>query len=523
MPVVQVADQLALVETTAGTVRGLIRNGIYTYKGIPYGASTAGSNRFLPPKKPEAWSGVRNALFWGPSSAHPFMSPEMANDFSAFSNLFTFHFNNFYTGENCLTINVWTPAINDAKKRPVLVWLHGGGYEFGSSMNMDGYIGENLSARGDVVVCSVSHRVGCFGFLDLSEVGGGAFRDSANLSQQDLIYALEWVRDNIGSFGGDANNVTLFGQSGGGAKASVLMAMPKARGLFHKVMTMSGVSLRVDTQNDANKIAQAVLEEAGLEADRLQRLQEMSWEDCYRIINAAKRKLLIKEGILFSEPYLHWSPHVDGTHLPQHPFDPVAPALSQGMPMLIGSTMNENSPSAHEPALEGIDLAGVCDKLQATYPGHASEIVEAYVRAFPRRKPIEILSMILSPRTQQVRQAQRQTLNGGKVYCYWFGWQTPLYDARPRSYHSSDIPFWFDNTDVMDTMTGGGERPKALAAKMSEALLQFAQSGDPNHPGLPDWPAYSAEQGEIMILDDACEAQADPDGPARKLIEALRA
>jgi para-nitrobenzyl esterase len=513
--IVEVSDKGAIIETPYGKVKGYRRNGIYTYKGIPYGASTAGANRFMAPKEPKPWTGVRNALTWGPSSPQNSGRKGNANlykeiDTEVHCNAFTCHWSDLIYSEDCLRINVWTPGIKDNRKRPVLVWLHGGGFTNGSSINLDAYIGENLSNSGDVVVCTINHRLNAFGYINLATVGGERYKNSPNAGMLDIVAALRWVNTNIGNFGGDPGNVTLFGQSGGGHKTSLIMAMPAAKGLFHKAMTMSGSALRAGDYDKAAELGGAVLKEAGLTSSEIGKLQELPWMDFFDLTVKAEGRM--RRG---------FSPCVDTLNIPHHPFDPVAPRLSAGIPMIIGCCMNEESPSADDPSVEDITFDGLKMKLTARFKDKTNGIVDAYARCFPEKKPIEIWGLLAAEaRNCALLQAERQTANGGSVYNYWFNWKTPLYDGRPRATHSSDICFWFNNTDVMDTLTGGGARPRRLAEKMSRALINFARTGNPNHSGIPNWPKYDAKNGAVMIWDDSCEVKNDPDREARKLLNA---
>jgi para-nitrobenzyl esterase len=528
--VLEVSQNGAIVETRSGKVRGYRRNGIFTYKGIPYGGPTSGKNRFMAPTSPEPWAGIRNALDWGPSAPQPktmgvYLNTPVKPDMSPFSRGFTYHGNDNSYGEDCLFINVWTPDINDTSKRPVLVWLHGGGFLGGSSGALDAYIGENLSKSGDVVVCSINHRLNAFGYINLGAIAGERFKDSANAGMLDIIASLKWVNENISDFGGDPANVTIFGQSGGGAKVSILMAMPEAKGLFHKAMTISGATLTTGDYDQQAELAELVLKEAGLKASRIGELQELPWMDFYQI--AMKSKAIFNKSA--NDASRRFIPCMDQLHIPRHPFDPDAPSISSGIPMIIGNCTSELSPSANDPKVEDISIEGVKEKLRngmSSYGKalgkHAGEIVDAYVRCFPGKKPVEIWGFISwDIRSRALLQAERQTANGGAVYNYLFDWKTPLYDGQPRAYHNSDLAFWFNNTDVMDTITGGGERPRRLSEKMSQALIHFARNGDPNHSGIPAWPTYDSKNGAVMIWNDDCEIQYDPDREARNTLHEL--
>ncbi|MGW8317382.1 MAG: carboxylesterase/lipase family protein [Bacteroidales bacterium] len=521
--VLEVSENGAIVETKYGKIRGYRRNGIFTYKGIPYGASTTGRNRFMALVEPEPWTGIRNALYWGNAAPQGGgLGDPMQPDFSHFSDWFTYNWAEKRYGEDCLSVNVWTPEINDNRIRPVLVWFHGGGFAGGSSIQMEAYIGENLSKIGDVVVVTVNHRLNLFGFLNLGAFGGEKYKDSATAGMLDCVASLKWVNENISSFGGDPGNVTIFGQSGGGAKVSILMAMPAANGLFHKAMTISGAMLRVASYDAQAEIAETFLKAAGINVTNIDAIQEIPWKDLYRITRSDRT--------LNSMVY---APCLDELHIPQHPFDPSAPAISAGIPMIIGNCTSEQSHSRDDPYLEDITFSELAERLQngdggsgpftgnTAFGKRTNEVIEAYVKVFPEKKPVAIWSL-LGGRDSQIKQAERQTANGGAVYNYWFDWATPLFDKRPRAYHNSDLPFWFNNTDLMDTITGGGARPRRLAENMSLALTSFARTGDPNHGGIPYWPKYEERDRAVMIWNDESEVRNDPDREARQLANEIR-
>ena len=513
-----VGDNIAVANTEYGKVRGYVLRGIHYFLGIPYGADTSGANRFMPPQKPKPWTDVYPALWWG-NSAPQNMDNRYANKYASFRD----HWNYDDVSEDCLRINVFTPAIHDGKKRPVMFWIHGGGYTNGNGIEQDGYSGENFARLGDVVFCSINHRLGPLGFCNLAGVGGEKFAASGNVGMLDIVAALEWVRDNIANFGGDPGNVTIMGQSGGGAKVCLLTAMPSAKGLFHKAVVLSGAARKAGDKASSEKLGAAVLKEAGLKPNQLDKLQAIPWKDFYAIATKAQQGLA-KESGPGGGLTRGFSPVVDGTILPQHPYDPEAAPTAANVPMIISSVQNEQSPSWFDSSLESITLDQVVEKVKvragfgAGFGDKAKEVVDSYVKAFPGRKPVEIWSLVSSNRQSVVALADVKSKQPAPVYVDWFTWQPPLFDNRMRAFHCVDICFWFYNTDLMLTHTGGGPRPKALSAKMAGALLQFMKTGDPNGVGLPAWPKYSAAKGETMVLDDVCEAKDDPDREARKAL-----
>jgi para-nitrobenzyl esterase len=516
-----VGDNIALTQTEYGKVRGYVLRGIYYFLGMPYGADTSGVNRFMPPQKPKPWADVYPALWWG-NSAPQNMDKRYDNKFASFRD----HWNYGDVSEDCLRINVQTPGINDGKKRSVLLWIHGGGFTSGNALEQDGYGGENFSRFGDAVFCSINHRLGPLGYCNLAGVGGERFAVSGNAGMLDIVAALEWVRDNIANFGGDPGNVTIMGQSGGGAKVCILTAMPCAKGLFHKAVVLSGASLKSGNKIYSENLGAAVVKEAGLGPDDLAKLQAMPWKDFYAIATRAQQAMAKSAGPAAGMGR-GFSPVVDGKILPQDPYYPAAAPSAANVPMIISSVQNEQSYSWADTALESITLEQVVEKVKARagfgagLGDRAPEVVESYVMAFPGRKPIEIWSLVSSNRENVVALADVKSKQPAGVYVDWFTWQPPLFDKRIRAFHCVDICFWFYNTDVMLTHTGGGATPRALSKKMASALLQFMKTGDPNGAGLPDWPRYSAVQGQTMIFDNICEATNDPDREARKALPAL--
>jgi len=519
--VLLVGDNIAVTSTEYGKVRGYVLRGVHYFLGMPYGADTSGPNRFMPPRRPAAWTDVYPALWWG-DSAPQNMEHRYANKFASFRD----HWNYGDVSEDCLRINVLTPAVNDGQKRPVLFWIHGGGFVNGNAVEQDGYNGENFARFGNAVFCSINHRLGPLGYCNLAGVGGEKFAASGNVGMLDIVAALEWVRDNIANFGGDPGNITIMGQSGGGAKVCILTAMPSAKGLFHKAVVLSGASRRSGDKAYSEKLGAAVLQESGISATELDKLQTMPWKDFYAIATKAQQAAAREAGP--GAGMMHgFVPVVDGQILPQHPYDPAAAPTAADVPMIISSVENEQSYSWADSSLESITMEQVVEKLKVRagfgrgFGDSAQEVVESYARAFPGRKPVEIWSLASSNRQGVVALADVKSQQPAPVYVDWFTWQPPLFDHRIRAFHCVDICFWFYNTDVMLTHTGGGPRPRALSTKMAGALLQFMKTGNPNGPGLPRWPKYSAAKGETMVFDDICAAKNDPDREARKALPAL--
>ena len=504
-----IGDNIAIAQTEYGKVRGFILRGIHQFLGIPYGADTSGKNRFMPPQKPLPWNDIKPTIWWG-NTAPQIMEKRYANVVSSFVD----HWNYDDVSEDCLKLNIWTPAL-DNNKRPVVVWLHGGGYVNGNGIEQDGYHGENLARFGDIVFCSVNHRLGALGYCCLSAAGGGF--GSGNAGNLDLVASLEWVKNNISQFGGDPGNVTIIGQSGGGAKVTTLMNMPAAIGLFHKAVALSGSSLIGVNKDYSEKLGLKVLEEAGLKVGEIEKLQQIPWLEFIQIANKAVAKLS-DEAKKMGIQREGFSPVSDGIHLINEPF--FSTGLSANIPFLINTTFHEWTPSRADASLETVTWEQVAERLTPRFGEKSNAMIAAYKKQFPSASPVEIWALILSNRKNAVAAADAKTKQSkAPVYLSWFGWEPPLFDGRMRAFHCIDICFWFYNTDLMYTHTGGGKRPKALSQKMANSFIQFVKTGNPNGGGLPQWTPYSSEKGETMILDDICLMQNNPDAEARKSLD----
>ena len=504
----------AIVETRSGKLRGAVRDGVFVFKGAPYGKDTGAAARFLPPQPFPAWQGVRTALTYGPCCPQ---APRggWKNDETAF----IYDWDDGYPGEDCLRLNVWSAGLT-GKPRPVMFWIHGGGYETGSSQELPAYDGERLARRGDLVVVSVNHRLGPFGFLDLSQLGGERYGLSGNAGMLDLVAALEWVRDNIAAFGGDPGNVTIFGQSGGGAKVSTLMAMPSAKGLFHKAIVESGSLLNVGDPAQTKALAEAVLKALDIGPGDLTKLAGVS---AAALVAAGEKA---KASIPKAPPgtiNLGWQPVVDGKAIPGPTWSAGAPALSAKVPMIIGSNLNELSLSLGSAALEAMGEEQA-KGMAKTMGGAPAGAWEAFRAADPGAKPVEILSRMISSlfRVPAVMQAQAKAKQGGApAYLYRFDYNPKtVLDGRVRAFHCAEMAYAFDNVDRCLNSTGGTPEARTLAARMSDAWIAFARTGDPNHKGLPHWPPVSASAIPNMLFDAVCTVKDDPDAAQRAALKA---
>lgn len=492
-----------VVETTGGKVAGYIDEGIYTYKGIPY----AKAERFMAPVPADRWDGIRSSRAYGPTCPQGkrtgWYSDEQA---------FSFNWDDGFPDEDCLRVNIWTPGINDGKKRPVMVWLHGGGYSTGSGQELPSYDGRNLAKKGDVVVVTLNHRLNVLGFLDLSAYGE-KYAESGNAGLLDLVAGLEWVQENISRFGGDASNVTIFGQSGGGGKVSTLLATPSAKGKFHKAVVQSGAMMRTMDSKWSRRIGAAVVEELGITPARIDEIRNVPYEQLLAAGEKAVAKVRTdadKAG--FASFIFGWAPTVDGNILPHQPFDPQAPEQSKDIPMMIGTTIHEFSMSTYVPQFRNITKEAAVEYLRTKYGDKTEEFLTIFEKTYPDYKPQDLIDTDFIFRPSTVEQAKLKARQGGApVYMYIFAWESPVLDGILRSTHCMEIPFVFNNADVHASMTGGGPEALKLADRMSQAWINFAYTGNPGTDELPEWPSYSCKEGAAMFFNNECEVKYNHD------------
>jgi len=501
-----------MVKTDKGSVQGLKQDGVDAFLGIRYAAPPLGELRFMPPRPPEAWTGIADAT--GPGAPcmqlYSASGPNESDVTRAMQGIFPTSTEAKTDNEDCLFLNVWTP---DAKqgKRPVMVWFHGGGYAYGSG-NWPAYNGRNLAAKGDVVVVTVNHRLNAFGYLNLAAKFGDAFAASGNVGNLDLVRALEWVRDNIAAFGGDPGNVTIMGESGGGSKVSHLMAMPAARGLFHKAVVQSGPGVISGRPAAAAEYADKILKEAGVET--VEQLRSVRPD----VIVEAVRKVTPAASALGRGP--QFGPIADGTIVPRDPFLPAAPEQSANIPLMIGYNKTEMTLFvAAQPWYGRIDEAQLT-AMAGMMGGTTAKAAQIYRAQHPEYSPTHIASMAMGTRfvrgTNLMADQQSRSAKA-PVYVYRLTWETPIAGGALRSPHTLDIPLMFNNAAESAALVGTGPDAAKMAAMMSDAWISFARTGKPTSQLLPEWAAYTPTKRMVMELDVTPKLVDDPEQAIRTL------
>jgi para-nitrobenzyl esterase len=487
------------VETTSGKIQGIADAGIKEFKGIPYGASTAGKNRYMPPQKPASWTGVRECF------GHGHISPQTIADLrSDYAMMIQWDLHSGGgMGEDCLSLNVWTPGVNDGQKRAVLVSFHGGGFATGSG-NGPGYDGAQLARFGDVVVVTVNHRLASFGYLHLADLGAPPeFAQAGVAGMMDLVASLQWVRDNIANFGGDPAKVMIFGQSGGGAKTSTMLAMPSAKGLFHSAAVQSGSSLRMATRETASKSAEALLGKLGISKSNIADIQKVTWQQ----ILEAQTSLGAAAG---------FSPVVEGSVLPHHPFDPVAPPESADIPVIISTTLED---AALGLTNFDLDEAGLKSMMNQRYGDKGEKLVAMYGKRYPSKSPFLIQAQIATDaggRRSAVTQAERKmALGKAPAYMYLWTFESPSFGGKFGAVHGTDVSASFNS--YRDGIGGtGSAQQRALWEQFASGWVALAKNADPNNPKLPNWPAYDTTKRATMLFDNDPRVENDPRAEIRE-------
>lgn len=511
--------QDSIVETTAGKVRGIQSDGVHIFKGIPYGAPTGKANRFKPPAKSEPWAGIRDTLNFGPTApqaSHAELGGgsmtaddrdpallERTKQFASF--LHSLSGDEPAQGEDCLVLNVWTGGINDGRKRPVLFWMHGGAFTTGTG-SWPLYDGIGLASRGDAVLVTVNHRLSALGYLYLGELGGEEYADSGNVGMLDLVLALEWIRDNIEQFGGDPSKVLAFGSSGGASKTSVLLAMPKAKGLIHRANLMSGPMMIASTPEKASAYTHKILEKLEIAPTDFTKLHDVPSADLVRA--AEQVGVAINAGLAggtSSTDFMPLQPIVDGTNLPTHPMEPEPTPQGKDVPVLIGTTKDDMKMiMVTMPWFGNMDDSGLNHMAQGLFGDMTEDVVAAYKAEQPDASPTDIACQMVTDRTMwhgSIAWAEkRAAANIAPVYSYRFDFETTAMGGILGATHGGDIPFALANYDA-NGMAGDRPENPEMAKIMSDTWVKFTDTGDPNNPAIPEWEPYNTENRPVMYFD----------------------
>jgi para-nitrobenzyl esterase len=510
----------AIANTQYGKVRGFLGGGVFTFKGVPYGQTTAGENRWLPAQPLKPWTDEFPALVYGANC------PQNLHTWTGSEQTFIQDWDDGWQSEDMLKLNIWTPSLTG--KRPVMFYIHGGGFTFGSSYELPSHEGAQMARRHDVVQISVNHRLNILGFLDVAEIGGSAYEDSVNVGMTDLVAALRWVHENIENFGGDPDRVMIYGQSGGGSKVTTLMGMPSAAGLIHRASAQSGGGGNIPTREQQREVSRQLMKDLGLAPNDIGSLQKMEWAKLNAAGNAAVAKVNPRGAPgapgpgAPGTPRAGWGPSVDGKVINMRSFFDAAPEISKDVPMLVGSVSEEGNRMSSHPTEEEWH-AGLA---RAYGDEKATAIITTLKKSYPNKK-IQTLSYMcggagglngLSMRNNVVKMAKlKHELKAAPAYAYYFTWQTPILDGLPGAWHTAELQFCFDNAKRCEQGTGNTPEAQALAKKMASAWATFAATGKPSTPGVA-WAPTDPETNKTMVWDNQCRMVDDPEGEARKII-----
>jgi para-nitrobenzyl esterase len=508
----------AVASTRYGKVRGYIEDGVVTFKGVPYGADTGGENRWLPAKPPKPWDGELPTLTYGANC------PQRLHDWSS-EQTFLQQWTDGWQSEDMLKVNIWTPSLTG--KRPVMFYIHGGGFTFGSAYELASQDGAQMARHHDVVSVTVNHRLNILGFLDLADFGGSAYADSVNVGMTDLVAALKWVRENIANFGGDPDCVMIYGQSGGGSKVTTLLGMPSAQGLIHRASAQSGGGGNPPSGEQSRQLAKQVIADLGVKD--MAALQKIPWARLNEIGNAAVTKVNPPMGAGGASPTpapgtaaprAGWGPTVDGRLITMRAFFENAPEISKNVPMLIGSVTEEGNRMGSRPT----EAEWMATLTRSYGEAKAAALAAALKKAYPK-KSIRTLSYMCSGgglngigmRNNATRMAtMKHAQKAAPVFTWYFTWQSPMLEDA-GAWHTAELAFCFDNTLRCAQGTGHTLEAQALAKKVATAWSNFARTGNPSQPGLP-WAPFSPDKCPTMVFDNTCRMVDDPDGEARKIL-----